>query len=179
MKRCALAFPLLCLLMAMPGCASGKPAADAPETVPFVDLKRYTGLWFQVARYPHSFQRKECRLSTAMYTLLDDGRIEVRNDCWADEVGGKRRQTVRAFARPLDSTNSWLKVRFFRLFNADYLIIELDREYRWAVVTSPDMDTLWILSREPSLEEEVFLRILDRLEQRGFVRENIIRTSLQ
>ena len=111
--------------------------------------------------------------------LCRDFRIEVRNDCWADEVGGKRKQTVRAFARPIDATNSWLKVRFYRLFDADYLIVELDEQYLWAVVTTPDMDTLWILSREPSLDEDVYLKILDRLEERGFVRDDIIRTSLQ
>jgi len=170
---------LFCLFIILSGCVSAGGRGEAPDTVLSVDLERYTGLWYQVARYPHFFQRKECRLSTAKYTLLDDGRIEVRNDCWADEVGGKRNQTVRAFARPIDATNAWLKVRFYRLFNADYLIIEMDEDYRWAVVTTPDMNTLWILSREPSLQEDVYLELLDRLEQRGFVRENIIRTSLQ
>ncbi len=78
-----------------------------------MDLERYSGLWYQVARYPNSFQRKECRLSTARYTLREDGRVEVR-----------------------DETNSWLRVRFFRIFGADYLIIDLDTDYRWAVVTT-------------------------------------------
>jgi apolipoprotein D and lipocalin family protein len=179
MKRDLFALLPICMVIILSGCFSSGRRSQAPETVPSVDLGRYTGLWYQVARYPHFFPRKECRLSTARYTLLDDGRIEVRNDCWADEVGGKRKQTVRAFARPVDATNAWLKVRFYRLFDADYLIIELDQEYRWAVVTTPDMNTLWILCREPSLPEDVYLEILDRLEQRGFVREDIIRTSLQ
>jgi apolipoprotein D and lipocalin family protein len=179
MKKSLIAFIPVCLLVILSGCASDSRANEAPDTVSAVELQRYTGLWYQVARYPHFFQRKECRFSTAKYTLLDDGRIEVRNDCWADEVGGKRRQTVRAFARPIDATNAWLKVRFYRLFDADYLIIELDEEYRWAVVTTPDMDTLWILCREPSLEEDIYLKVLDRLEKRGFIREDIIRTSLQ
>ena len=161
------------------GCFTANGAIEAPETVASVDLEKYAGLWYQVARYPHFFQRKECRLSTARYTLLDDGRIEVRNDCWVNEVGGERNQTVRAFARPADDSNAWLEVRFYRLFNADYLIVELDPDYGWAVVTTPDMDTLWILSRGPSLEEDIYLSILDRLEERGFIRGDIIRTSLQ
>jgi apolipoprotein D and lipocalin family protein len=115
-----------------------------------VDLERYSGLWYQVARYPNSFQRKECRLSTARYTLREDGRVEVRNDCWEDQVGGERNQTVGAVARPVDETNSWLRVRFFRIFGADYLIIDLDTDYRWAVVTTPDKKLLWILAREPA-----------------------------
>lgn len=144
-----------------------------------MDLDRYTGLWYQVARYPHRFQRRECVVSTARYTRMDDGRIEVRNDCWADAALETSNQNVRAVARPVDESNSWLKVRFFRLFNADYLIIELDDDYRWAVVTTPDQNTLWVLSRTPSLDEDLYESIIDRLAERGFDREKIIRTSLQ
>ncbi len=161
------------------GCASTRRAEPAPETVPHVDLTRYAGVWYQVARYPHFFQRRECAVSTARYTLRDDGRVGVRNDCWADEFGGKSRQHVNAIARPVDEANSWLKVRFFRLFNADYLIIELDPDYRWAVVTAPDMDTLWVLSRTPALDEAVYQSIIGLLADRGFDREKIIRTSEQ
>jgi apolipoprotein D and lipocalin family protein len=167
---------LLCILIA---CSSTGRRGDAPRTVESVDLERYAGLWYQVARYPHSFQRRECRLSTARYTLFGNGRVEVRNDCWADEVDGERNQTVRAIARPVDETNAWLKVRFYGLFNADYLIIELDADYSWAVVTTPAMNTLWVLARTPAIEDELYLSILDRLEDRGFIRDRIIRTSLQ
>lgn len=167
------------ILMVVGGCASTRRSGPPPQTVAFVDLERYAGLWYQVARYPHSFQRKECRLSTARYTLLDDARVEVRNDCWVDEVGGERAQTVGAVARPYNESNSWLKVSFFGIFPADYLIIELDLEYEWAVVTTPDRNTLWILSREPQLEEGLYESIVDRLVERGFVRDKIIRTSLQ
>lgn len=167
------------VLIAIAGCASTRSVAAAPETVVHVDLQRYAGLWYQVARYPHFFQRKECGVSTARYTLRDDGRINVRNDCWADEVDGTSKQNVRAIGRPVDDSNSWLKVRFFGLFNADYLIIDLDPDYGWAVVTTPDRDTLWVLSRTPALEERTYTAIIDRLVDRGFVRQDIIRTSLQ
>ncbi|MFW5744645.1 MAG: lipocalin family protein [bacterium] len=179
MKTVALILTGVILAGIVIGCASTGRSEDAPQTVPFVDLERYAGLWYQVARYPHSFQRRECAVSTARYTLLDDGRVEVRNNCWADEAGGTSRQSVRAFARPVDDSNSWLKVRFFRLFNADYLIIELDPDYRWAVVTSPDRNTLWILAREPALPEQTYESVVDLLVSRGFDREKIIRTSGQ
>ncbi len=161
------------------GCTSTGSTRKMPDTVDTVDLDRYAGLWYQVARYPHSFQRRECAVSTARYTRLEDGRIEVRNDCWADEAAGRSKQSVRAFARPVDESNSWLKVRFFRLFNADYLIIDLDPDYQWAVVTTPDMNTLWVLSRTPALDEDLYATVIDRLVERGFVRDKIIRTSLQ
>ena len=176
MKKWLVLVMMVPIAAMMAGCVSSRSSAGPPATVPSVELDRYTGLWYQVARYPHSFQRRECTVSTARYTLLDDGRIEVGNDCWADEVGGDSRQSVRAFARPIDESNSWLKVRFFRLFNADYLIIELDEDYQWAVVSGPDMQTLWILSRTPTLPEETYTAIVDRLVERGFVREKIIRT---
>jgi len=159
--------------------SGGRPHGETPETVASVDLDRYAGLWYQVARYPHFFQRRECAVSTARYTLRDDGGIEVRNDCWADRVDGERNQTVRAVARPVDESNAWLKVRFYGIFPADYLIIELDPDYEWAAVTTPDARTLWILSREPALEESAYEALVDRLVRRGFVREDIIRTSLQ
>lgn len=159
------------------GCASTRRAGP-PETVPYVDLERYAGLWYQVARYPNSFQRKECRLSTARYTLREDGRVEVRNDCWEDQVGGERNQTVGALARPVDESNSWLRVRFFRVFGADYLIIDLDANYRWAVVTTPNRKLLWILAREPALDESTYQDILTRLDAQGFSTGEILRTSL-
>lgn len=167
------------LVLIAGGCASTRRSSPPPETVQSVDLERYAGLWYQVARYPHSFQRRECRLSTARYTLRDDGRVTVRNDCWVDEVDDERAQTVGAVARPHNESNSWLKVSFFGIFPADYLIIELDAEYEWAVVTTPSRNTLWILAREPRLEEELYQEIVDRLVERGFVRDRIIRTSLQ
>jgi apolipoprotein D and lipocalin family protein len=179
MKGWMVVLVLSVVVLAVAGCASTKRRADAPTTVSEVDLERYAGVWYQVARYPHFFQRRECAVSTARYTLREDGRVGVRNDCWADEFGGKSRQHVTAVARPIDESNAWLKVRFFRLFNADYLIIELDPDYRWAVVTAPDMETLWVLSRTPALEEGLYQSIIERLTQRGFDRQKIIRTSEQ
>lgn len=172
---------LVCLLSFLAiGCVTTPDCAtDAPATVASVNLERYAGLWYQVARYPHFFRRRECPISTARYTLRDDGRIAVRNDCWADEAGGTSRQRVRAVARPIDETNSWLRVRFYRIFPADYLIIELDDQYNWAVITTPDRKTLWVLSRTPSLDEPVFSAIIDRLAERGFDPGKILRTSLQ
>jgi apolipoprotein D and lipocalin family protein len=152
----------------------------SPETVEKVDLERYAGLWYQVARYPHFFQKGECALSTARYTLLEKGKILVENHCWKDEVGGEINQKVRAKAWPADESGSKLKVRFYGLFVADYYIIELDTDaYQWAVVTTPDMNTLWVLSRGPALEEKTFQNLLGRLDRSGFDISKIIRTSKQ
>ncbi|MFO7730831.1 MAG: lipocalin family protein [Spirochaetia bacterium] len=145
-----------------------------------VDVERYSGLWYQVARYPHSFQRGECTESTAEYTIRDDGKIEVLNHCWKDYYGGESSTNVRAIATPVDPSGNRLKVVFFRLFPAQYLIIELDEDdYQWAAVTGPSLDTLWVLSREPSLPGEIYESIIDSLVEKGFNRNKIIKTSRQ
>lgn len=157
-----------------------KENVKPPATVEKVDLEKYAGLWFQIARYPHFFQRGECALSTARYTLLEKGKILVENHCWKDEVGGEINQKVKAKAWPADKSGSKLKVRFYGLFISDYYIIELDAsDYRWAVVTTPEMNSLWILSREPALDESTFQMLLERLDRKGFDISKIIRTSKQ
>lgn len=168
------------LLSSLWSCAGGKKSLEPLKTVPEVDLDRYTGLWYQVARYPHFFQRSRCALSTAEYTRREDGKIQVENRCWAEEVGGKITQKVSAVARPVKGEPGHLKVTFYGLFTSDYLIIDLDTEnYQWAVVSTPSRKTLWILSREPALEEEVFQKRLQTLEKKGFDRGKILRTSRQ
>ncbi len=145
-----------------------------------VDLERYAGLWYQVARYPHSFQRRACGESTAEYTFRDDGKIAVINRCWEDAYGGALNQQVRATGRPVNESGNWLRVYFFKLFPANYLIIELDsRDYQWAAVTTPNKKTLWILSRTPLLDEQIYQKIIESLVSKGFDERSIIRTSQQ
>ncbi|MBI9106893.1 MAG: lipocalin family protein [Spirochaetales bacterium] len=145
-----------------------------------VDLQKYTGLWYQVGRYPHFFQSDDCSESTAEYSFTEDGKIEVLNRCWKDFYSGEYTSEVRALGTPVDENGNWLRVLFYGIFPADYLIIELDSEnYQWAAVTSPNENTLWILSREASLPEEVYSSIISSLEKKGFDSTKIIKTSRQ
>ncbi len=156
------------------------PEEVSSMLVESVDLQRYAGLWYQVGRYPHSFQRRPCGESTAEYTIRKDGKISVLNRCWKEEYGGEQNQQVRAVAVPVDSRGNWLRVYFFGIFPADYLVIELDaQDYQWAAVTGPKRNTLWILSRAPSLEPEVYQGIVDSLEAKGFDPHMIIATGQQ
>jgi apolipoprotein D and lipocalin family protein len=180
MRITLLSILILLTLVLWTGCATSIPPEMSALLVDKVDLTRYTGLWYQVARYPHSFQRGECGDSTAEYSLREDGRIDVLNRCWEGEYGGAYSQQVRAVGTPMDDRGSWLRVVFFRLFPAAYLVIELDQEhYQWAAVTTADRNSLWILSRTPALDEETFERIITSLEGKGFSRDRIIRTSQQ
>jgi apolipoprotein D and lipocalin family protein len=171
---------LLISLAAMTGCATSLSREAETLLVPEVDLERYAGLWYQVGRYPNSFQTGDCGDSTAEYSLREDGTISVLNRCWTDEYGGEYSQQVRAVGKPMDESGSWLRVVFFKLFPASYLIIELDGDnYQWAAVSTPAKRTLWILSRTPALPPETYEAIVASLAAKGFDPEKITRTSRQ
>ena len=168
------AMPLLLfvVLVASPRAA----AADAPlQTVPSVDLARYAGTWYEIASYPQRFQ-KGCTGTTATYTLRADGKVEVLNRCARDSLNG-RVTVARGRARVVDKgTNAKLKVSFFRPFWGDYWIIDLGRDYEYAVVGHPGRKYLWILSRTPVMDTVVYEGILERLRAQGYDTARLVRT---
>ncbi|KJR98925.1 MAG: membrane protein [Desulfobulbaceae bacterium BRH_c16a] len=150
----------------------------APETPPLitvahVDLDRYLGLWYEIGRYPNTFQ-KGCLDSTAMYTARPDGEIDVLNSCRDEQDGSLREARGRAWVVDNDPSNARLKVSFFWPFRGDYWIIDLGQEYEYAVVGTPDRKYLWILSRTPAMNPEVLEKILQNVEKQGFTRDNLL-----
>ncbi len=146
------------------------------EVVPAVDLNRYAGKWYEIARLPNRFQRECAGNTTATYTLRPDGKITVLNEC---RKADGRTKSAKGTARVADARgpNTKLKVTFFWPFSGDYWIIDLDPEYRWAVVGEPGRDYLWILSREPQLNTALYQQIVERAKQRGFDTEKLLKTS--
>jgi apolipoprotein D and lipocalin family protein len=137
------------------------------HTVPFVDLPRYMGTWYEIASFPQRFQ-KGCVGTTASYTIRGPGKVEVVNRCRKGSLTGPSR-SVRGVARVVDTTtNAKLKVRFFWPFEGDYWIIELADDYSWAAVATPDRESLWVLSRTPNMSDETFAGIVTRLVKQGF-----------
>jgi len=135
--------------------------SGAVRTVDYVDLNRYLGTWYEIASFPQSFQ-EGCVATTANYALKPNGRIAVRNECRIDSLDGNLK-TANGTARVVDRTsNAKLKVTFFWPFSGDYWIIDLDPEYRWAVVGDPSREYLWILSRTPQLDETLYQEIVAR-----------------
>jgi len=144
------------------GCAMTKDGVPPPETVSHVDLDRYLGTWYEIARYPNSFQ-EGCVGSRATYSFTGDGRISVLNECNEGSPDGRLRQALGR-ARVVDeTTNAKLKVSFFWPFEGDYWIIELGDDYEYAVIGHPERKYLWILCREKSMDESVYNGILERL----------------
>lgn len=137
------------------------------QTVPFVDLKKYCGKWYEIASYPQRFQ-KGCYCTTAEYTLSNKGFVIVENRCNKDSVNGKQSYIKGKAFIEKDSGNAKLKVQFFWPFTGKYWIIDLADDYSFAVVSHPNKEYLWILSRTPKLDDVIFQQILSRLKEKGF-----------
>jgi apolipoprotein D and lipocalin family protein len=148
------------------------PYSDPPKTVDHVDLSRYVGLWYEISSIPFFFG-EGCICSTANYTDNGDGTIRVENSC---DRNGERSVAI-AKAWPADSTNSKLKVEFFWPIKADYWVVALDADYRWAVVSHPSREYLWILSRTSHLEEGLYDDILANLKENKLPIEQLVLTS--
>ena len=159
---------LAALLNPLCGCGSLLQAVLPPlDTVSNVDLNRYAGKWYEIARYPNWFQ-SNCASSTAEYTANADGTIGVFNTCLAGD--GSVNSTIQGTARVVDpTTNAKLKVTFPRIpFPADYWIIQLGENYEYAVVGEPTRSTLFVLSRTPTLDQDTLNAILSQLTDQGY-----------
>jgi apolipoprotein D and lipocalin family protein len=153
----------------------GNLRAAELSVVPDLDLQRYSGTWFEVARLPNRFQRKCAGNVTATYTVRADGKISVVNECKKMDGSMERAKGTAKLAHQ-DGPKSKLKVTFFWPFYGDYWVIDLDPEYRWAVVGTPNRKYFWILSRSRELAGDVTEGILRRAREKGFALERLIRT---
>lgn len=168
--------PLLLALSVIPFAANGQSESTQKRVgldntpVDSLDLERYMGLWYEVARIDHRFQRgmSDC---TARYTIVAPERVEVVNSGIRD---GRLRE-AHATAWPADgSGDGHLRVRFF-LIPADYLVLELDRrDYRYTVVGGSSPNYLWIMSRTPQMAPDTLARLVDNARLRGYHTENLI-----
>jgi len=141
--------------------------AQTLQIVPFVDLNKYSGLWYEIASYPQRFQ-KNCHCTTAEYTLSPKDYVIVQNRCNKGSIDGKISSIKgKAFVEK-NSGNSKLKVQFFWPFKGKYWIIDLAEDYSYAVVSHPSRKYLWILSRTPQLPEKTYREILHRLTENKF-----------
>ena len=143
------------------------------EVVPYVDLKKYLGKWYEIAHLPARFQ-KDCTNTTATYTLSKDDSISVLNEC---RRSGKLKQ-AKGKAKVVDkNSGAKLKVTFFWPFYGDYWIINLDKDYDYAVVGTPNRKYLWILSRTPQMDDKLFSQLIDFVKSQGFDVNNLIKTK--
>jgi len=167
-------FPRAAMLISLlfSGCASRPPLA----TVPSVDLGRYTGRWYEIAKYPNFFQRGCAGNTTAEYSANPDGSIRVANKS-TGKNGRPMGVVGRATVVP-GSQNAKLKVRFGGPFTGAYWIIGLDeKNYSWAVVGHPSRQFLWILAREPKIPAATYQQILKIVAGSGYDTSRIVETQ--
>ncbi len=142
-----------------------------PAVRPF-DLERFLGRWYEIVRLPHRFERDLDEV-TAVYSRRTDNRIEVENSGVKPD-GQRKRATGKAkFAG--DPTIGHLRVSFFWIFYADYIVAALDPDYQWAVVVSSSKKYFWILARTPQLDEELLASLIARAGEWGIDTSRIIR----
>lgn len=130
------------------------------------DKSRYLGTWFEIARLDHPFERGLQQIS-ATYSVRDDGGIDVLNQGFETATGEWSQANGKAYFVG-DDTIGHLKVSFFGPFYASYVIAQLDTDYQYALVTGPDTDYLWILSRSKVLAPSIIDKLLNFAESKGY-----------
>jgi apolipoprotein D and lipocalin family protein len=149
---------------------------ERPAVVSAVDLKKYSGTWYEIARLPNSFERK-LKCITATYTLRSDGKITVLNKGHyiSDPV---RVNTATGVAwLPDKNSPAKLKVQFFWPFSGNYWILELDKDYKYVLVGDPSFKYLWILCREKKMDDETYGILLKKAIDNGFDIKPIIKVE--
>ena len=169
--------PLLAFLLA----SCGQPPVNLDsamplETVDYVDLDRYLGLWYEIARFPNGFE-ENCEGVTAEYGRRDDGLISVTNTCRKGSPDGEK-DVAEGRARIVDEkTNAKLEVSFFGPFWGDYWVIGLAEDYSLALVGEPSGRYLWILSRTPTISDETRDAAINDLRRMGYYTDELYWTE--
>lgn len=168
---------LLCLML-LSGCAGGG-REQPPETVGEVDLQRYQGTWYELARLPMFFQRN-CVRSEAHYQLQADGSVAVTNRCetedgdWQEAKGEAVPQEAGITDRLWVRFDNWFSRLFPGLTKGHYWVLYLDEGYSTALVGSPDRKYLWLLARDTEVDQATRDRLLSEAERRGYDTSELI-----
>jgi apolipoprotein D and lipocalin family protein len=146
---------------------------QAVKTIAVLDVSRYLGTWYEVAKFPNWFQKKCASNTKAVYSAKPDGNLRVLNSC---KTAAGETSEAEGLARQIGSKDSpKLEVRFapewlsfLPLVWGDYWVIDLDPQYQLAAVSDPRREYLWVLSRTPQLDPKVYADLLQRLKQQQF-----------
>jgi apolipoprotein D and lipocalin family protein len=144
-----------------------------PVTVPYVDIEKYLGTWYEQAVIPYYFER-DCTHTTATYSIYEPGVLRVNNTCLRK---GKPFGSVGE-AVPEDSTNAKLAVKFFPLApSAQYWIVRLDEGYTYAAISDAKYEYLWILSRNRTMNPDLYTMVYNSLKKDGFPVDQLVHTD--
>ena len=166
MKKLTLSLVFMTLLSACVGIPDNVTPASNFE------LSRYLGKWYEIARLDHRFERGLSKIS-AQYSLRDDGGVKVLNRGYSEEKQKWQQAEGKAYFVE-DENTGHLKVSFFGPFYGSYIIFELDKEYQYAMISGPDTEYLWILSRTPQLDPAITDRLVSNANSLGFNTDELI-----
>ncbi|MBK9306559.1 MAG: lipocalin family protein [Nitrospira sp.] len=181
MKRVRAAFFTSAWLLIIVGCA-GIESRQPLSTVSSVNLARYAGTWYEIARLPMWFQR-HCVDSKAVYAILPNNKVHVHNECVTDSGTLDQVDGVATVVDP--TTNAKLSVVFDNFFarlagpsrDGNYWILELAPDYQVTMVGTPDRRYLWILSRTPNLDMTTYQGLITKAQNLGFPVSRLIKTK--
>ncbi len=163
------------LLLGVAACSNQPVSRDLSKpltTVSSVELNRYLGSWYEIYRLPNWFEDSDCNTVTANYSIRDDGNIKVLNTC--HKISGKK--DAEGIAKIVDTTtNSKLKVSFFRPFYGDYWIVDLAPDYSWALIGEASGKYFWILARAPKLDASTEQLLLQKARNLGYLTERFVK----
>jgi len=165
MKTCRIIF-VLCALFCF-SCSNSNSQMIDKTTVKTLDLDRYLGTWYEIARFPHSFE-KDLVGVTATYSLRDDGLIKVLNQGYKNTLDGELSLAEGKAKVPDPMKPANLKVSFFWIFYAEYNVLELGENYEYAMIGSSSAKYFWILSRTPIMDETTYEMLLEKARKRGY-----------
>tara|TARA_B110000495_G_C22908524_1_gene530448 strand:- start:140 stop:697 length:558 start_codon:yes stop_codon:yes gene_type:complete len=157
---------LIPLVLLSISCKTHKSIIDK-TVVTELDIDSYLGTWYELARFDHSFERNTVGV-TANYSMLEDGMIKVVNTGFKNTLDGKQTIAIGKAKIPDSNIPSKLKVSFFWIFYGDYYVMDLDKDYQWALIGSESDNYLWILSRTPQIDKYLYQALLDKLTARGY-----------
>jgi len=158
-------------------CAASAWAAEVPATalttIVALDVPRYMGTWYEIAKFPNWFQKQCVRNTWAQYSALADGTVHVVNRCIresgeTEEAVGAARQIGAATSPRLQARFAPAWLSFLPMVWGDYWVIDLDAQYQLVAVSEPKREYLWILSRTPQVSPQAYAELLERLEKKGF-----------
>jgi apolipoprotein D and lipocalin family protein len=170
-------------LMSGEGATTHAEPARAPlQTVATLDVARYMGTWYEIAKYPNSFQKQCVRNTRAEYTLQAGGAVQVLNRCVkADgsttEALGAARQTGAADSPKLQVRFAPAWLSFIPMVWGNYWVIDLDAQYQLVAVSEPQREYLWVLSRTPQVDAAAYQALLGRLAQQGFDLQRLVKSD--
>jgi apolipoprotein D and lipocalin family protein len=139
-----------------------------------VDLERYLGKWYEVARIPNPFQPESHVGGSDTYTKLPDGSLQVTYG-WYEKTLTSEHKTMVGKIRVVDESHARMKVQFFWPFEADYWVLELAPDYSYTVVGYPDRSMAWVMSRTPTMDEGIYAGIVARLKAQQYPIEKLVR----